>query len=885
MQKLGLVLALSTLAVCAWTAPVFAQTAGASGETPGRQGKLTKLPKLVEFVDAPYPESEKAAGKMASVVLHIAITDKGSVEDVAVITSAGAAFDKAAQEAVAKFRFEPAEVDGKPAPVKITYRYDFVLKEEPKQPVVNYDGVVMNRFTKKPIEGAKLTVEGSGEAVTDAEGHFEFEEVPSGPIKVTIDAPGLTLVSTDETLEPLKKLSVKYSLEPKEEAADGEESDLEVVVVAPRIKKEITTTEIKAEEGRRIPGTGGDTLKVVQNLPGVARASFGSGQLVVWGAAPNDTRIYVDNVRIPLLYHGGGLRSTVNSDLVRAINLTPGGYGSEYGRGLGGLVTIDTRTLRNDRVHGYVAADLIDASTMVEAPVAAHTRLAIAARKSYLADTINVFTDEDVNDFVPIPNYYDAQFKLQHELRQNESFDVIGIVSRDVLTRTVSNPDPAQVKTQDTLTGFNRFGVTYKRQFEDGTNLTFTPWGGTDHMRTRSSFGGTPTMLDVKSVEFGVRAQWRGRLADKVSIVVGLDAEGSRSKLARRGAVTLPPREGDVNVFGQPPGDQVNVDDWTTTIGSIAPYAQIDASLFDGKLHVIPGFRVEPFVVSGSRQTPVVGETPSVGFAHETTVAQPRLNVIYQMLPRLSFKAAVGMYAQAPNGDDLSAVFGNPTLGVSRATHVLGGVNFKLRDDVSLEQVLFYSSSSDLIVRSNGTTPKLAQALLQEGEGRAFGMQFLLRKQLSARFFGWISYTLMRSERLDHPDGQYRLFDFDQTHVGAIVGSYDLGHGFEIGARFRYSTGYPRTPVTGAFFSPRRDLYEPTFGAQNSVRIPAFAQLDARLAKRFQWSWGKAEVFVDVQNVTDRRNPEEIVYNYTYGKRGYISGLPILPVVGARFEW
>ena len=885
MQKLGLVVALVALGVCTGAPSALAQTTGASGETPGRQGKLTKLPKLVEFVEAPYPESEKAAGKMASVVLQIAITDKGTVEDVAVITSAGPAFDKAAQDAVLQFRFAPAEVDGKPAPVKITYRYDFTFKEEPKQPVVNYDGVVMNRFTKKPIEGAKVTVEGLGDVTTDAEGHFEFKEVPLGPIKVTIDAPGLAVVSTDETLEPLQKLSVKYSLEPKEEAAEGEETDLEVVVVAPRIKKEITTTEIKAEEGRRIPGTGGDTLKVVQNLPGVARASFGSGQLVVWGAAPNDTRIYVDNVRIPLLYHGGGLRSTVNSDLVRAINLTPGGYGAEYGRGLGGLVTIDTRQLRNDRVHGYVAADLIDASAMLEAPVAEHTRVALAARKSYLSDTINAFTNKDVNDFVPIPNYYDAQFKVQQDLRQNESVDVIGIVSHDTLTRTVSNPDPAQVKTQDTLTGFNRFGVTYKRQFEDGSNLTFTPWGGTDHSRTLSSFGGTPTVLDIKSAEFGVRAQWRGRLAEKVAIVVGLDAEGSHSSLARRGSVTLPPREGDVNVFGQQPGDQINADDWTTTIGSIAPYAQVDANLFDGKLHVIPGFRVEPFVVIGSRQTPVVGATPSIGFAHEKTVPQPRLNVLYQMLPTLGFKAAVGMYSQAPVADDLSAVFGNPQLGVSHATHVLGGVTFKLRDDISLEQVLFYSHSTDLAGRSNSTTPKLAQALVQEGEGRAYGTQFLLRKELSARFFGWISYTLMRSERRDHQGSDYRLFDYDQTHVGAIVGSYDLGKGFELGARFRYSTGYPRTPVIGTFVSTRRDLYEPTFGAHNSVRIPAFAQLDARFAKRFQWSWGKAEAFVDVQNVTDRSNPEEIVYNYTYQKRGYISGLPVLPVVGARLEW
>ncbi|HWZ87782.1 MAG TPA: hypothetical protein VNW92_03000, partial [Polyangiaceae bacterium] len=172
-------------------------------------------------------------------------------------------------------------------------------------------------------------------------------------------------------------------------------------------------------------------------------------------------------------------------------------------------------------------------------------------------------------------------------------------------------------------------------------------------------------------------------------------------------------------------------------------------------------------------------------------------------------------------------------------------------------------------------------------------------------FFGWVSYTLMRSERKDDcaelptvtdptgvmlprqvcQPGAWRLFDFDQTHVATVVGSYDLGAGFEVGARFRYATGFPRTPVVGSFVSTRRDLYEPMFGPQNSIRIPAFVQLDARVSKRFQGTWGKAEIYLDVQNVTDRSNPEEIVYNYNYSKKGYITGLPTLPVAGARLEW
>jgi len=875
----------ATILLASLCAPgkVFAQAN--SAETPGHQPKLTKLPKLSHFEEAPYPESEKAAGKTASVVLQLAIDDKGAVGDAVVQQSAGKAFDDAALEAVKKFRFEPAEIDNKPAPVKITYRYDFVFTVEPPTPVINFDGEIKNRFTKQPIAGVKIAVDGAGEAITDEFGHFEFKEVPLGKHTISISGANLTPVTTDEELEKGKKLSVKYSLEPKEAVAEGEESDLEIVVVAPKIRKEVVSTEIKAEEGRRVPGTQGDTLKVVQNLPGVARASFGSGQLVVWGAAPQDTRVYVDGIHIPLLYHGGGLRSVFAGDLVRSINLAPGGYGAEYGRGLGGLVTIDTRALRPSGVHGFVAADVIDSSAMVEAPLSNSTRVAIAGRKSYLDRSLSLFTSKDVGDFVPIPDYYDAQFKITHDLGANETIDLLALTSRDDLTRTLKNNDPAQDKSDNTLTAFSRIGFSYKKQLSDGSNVLLSPWVGIDHTRSVSAFGGAPTELDTKSKVFGLRTAWRGRMADNVVTTVGLDVEGSHSSLSRRGSVTLPAREGDFSVFGQPPGGQNNADDWDATLLSVAPYAQTDFAFLGDRLHIVPGLRIEPYLTGASRQTPRVGDTPSIGVTKQTTALDPRLSASFQLVPRLSFKAALGYYHQSPQASDLSAVFGNPLLDIEHGYNALGGTTFKFTDQISLEEVVFYSKSSDLVTRSDSTTPLLARALVQEGEGRAFGTQILLRHELTGRFFGWVSYTLMRSERRDHPGSDWRLFDYDQTHVATVVGSYDLGAGFELGARFRYATGFPRTPVVGAFDSTRRDLYEPFFGPQNSLRIPAFLQLDARLAKRFQGTWGKAEIYLDVQNVTDRDNPEEVVYDYRYSKRAYITGLPTLPVVGGRLEW
>ena len=70
------------------------------------------------------------------------------------------------------------------------------------------------------------------------------------------------------------------------------------------------------------------------------------------------------------------------------------------------------------------------------------------------------------------------------------------------------------------------------------------------------------------------------------------------------------------------------------------------------------------------------------------------------------------------------------------------------------------------------------------------------------------------------------------------------------------------------------------------MRIPSFFELDARISKRFKFGDAtELEVYLDVQNVTNHQNPEEVIYNYDFSKKSYITGLPILPVLGAKLTW
>jgi hypothetical protein len=327
-----------------------------------------------------------------------------------------------------------------------------------------------------------------------------------------------------------------------------------------------------------------------------------------------------------------------------------------------------------------------------------------------------------------------------------------------------------------------------------------------------------------------------------------------------------------VRVFGQAPPDRISADTWQSTWIGVAPYVELDAALLNETLHVIPGIRLDPYVSMVDERTPAQGDEPPIGIATQRFGVEPRLSLRQAVTEKFAVKGAWGIYRQPAQPEDLSATFGNPALNNARGMHWVLGLAYQPLPGLSAEITGFYSSSEELPARSPLSAPLAGQALLARGEGRAYGQQLLIRGEVGERFFGWLSYS-----------GDYRLSDYDQTHVLTALGSYQLGAGFEVGARMRFATGFPRTPVTDAYYDVRRDRYQPVFGAQNSLRIPAFFALDVRASKKFELGNTQLDIYVEVQNVTNHENAEEIVYSPDFGERGYVTGLPILPIAGLKW--
>jgi hypothetical protein len=665
-------------------------------------------------------------------------------------------------------------------------------------------------------------------------------------------------------------------------AADPEPAPIEVSVQAAPRRHDPGRVTLDVEEARHLPGVAGDPLLAVGSLPGLARPAFDGGKLLVWGAAPGETRVYVDGVEIPALYHGGGLRGVIGADLIRSIDLVPGGYDASYGRGLGGIVRLRTRELPDEGVHGFAAADLLDASALASAAVAGgRLRVAVAGRVGYLDRVLARFVGPDVGDFVPIPRYRDYQAKVSLRLREDEALHLVLLGSGDELDRTVASPDPGAVHRESTASAFHRAILRYTRDLADGTAVEVTPSIGLDSQHYDASFGAVPARNDQVAWRYGLRASARIPLTPALALAPGLDALVTRASLSRAGSLTLPGREGDLYVFGQLPSGNVNADRWSVDLAGVAPYLLAEITL--GPVTLLPGLRLEGLLVDDSRMTPKVAATPGVGSSRLLADIAPRLSASVSPSPRLTLSAAAGLNEQPPDPADLGAVFGTPALGLSRAVHVTAGEVARLGAGVDLEITGFYRLLDHLVVRSRRPDPTLAQALTQDGEGRSFGAQILLRRQARGGLQGYVAYTLSRSERRYVGDVSYRLFDYDEPHVLAAVASYEIG-GFRLGARFRAATGAPRTPVVGSYVDANTGQFAPVFGAQNSIRLPAFYQLDLRAERPFTWSRVRLTLSLDVLDVTFHKNAEEVVYSFDYSRKSYVTGLPLLGVLGARVE-
>jgi TonB family protein len=848
------------------------------GDRPSEQEPGAELtpPSLVRFVEADYPEEAAEHGEDAVVELELTVDREGRITGVRVVESAGEAFDAAAVEAARGFRFEPARRGGEPVPAVIRYRYTFELRGGPDaddHTALTALGVLSGRLVSRAdgeaVARARVAIaseddeEEARATTTDDGGRFTFDGLPAGAYAVRVEAEGFVGVESTEEVHPGEATEVLYRMDAEDADGDGDGGDdtfgATAVVQAP--PREVTRRSIGKEELTRIPGTRGDALRAVELLPGVGRPPFTAGLLIVRGSAPGDSEVFFDGTTIPLLFHFGGITSAVNSRLIDQIDFYPGNFSARYGRKVGGILEVRGRDPATDGFHGVADLNVLDMSVLAEGPVGDKASVAVAARRSHIDLVFDQFVPSDALDVVAAPVYWDYQAfaSWRPTSRDRFLFKVYGSSDRfEVNLPEPSDEDPAIRGNVDLATQFHYAQAGWERKLSQDVDQKLDLRIGT----TRANFAlGQDLSFDGNFFDVYGRAEWQAQAAPRVQLIWGTDI---LYVPFRAQFVGPPPRQTEGADQGNLSGQDLV--DLSVSGAAFQPAAYVESILQPvDPLRIIMGMRLDYY-----------DEIQKLS-------ADPRLVAIYSVTDSTRIKGGVGLFSQPPSFVESLQGIGNPDLTPMRSIHVSTGVEQDLGEHLRVEVEGFYKRLWDRPVETRGGVPP---RFINGGIGRIYGMEVMGRLQPSRTLplFGYLSYTLSRSERLDGHGDPWRLFDFDQTHIFAMAAVYKLPKGWEVGATVRLVSGNPTTPIVGGIYDARELIYRPVFGAPNSVRNPMFNRLDARVEKKWDFDAWKLAVYLDVQNVYNARNPEGRIYNFDFSEERSLRGLPILPSLGIRGE-
>jgi len=852
--------------------------------------ELTEMPALTLEVEAPYPEVAQAAGVMGDVLLELDVSAAGSMDAVRLLDESPAGWGFGLQAAIAawQFEFSPAMAGPAPVPVRITYTYSFTLEEqvvvkEPEVPEegagadqtgpVNFAGVVRERGSRTPLGGATVEVESAGlTTLTDPSGRFEFRGLPVGLHRALVVAPGFHRFETEEEIRPGESTDVVYFLR---ERAIGIP---ETIVRVRKEKKEVTRRSIAIETIEHIPGTFGDPVRVIQNLPGVARSPFDFGLLIVRGSGPEDSGPHIDGIRVPQLFHFGGLRSIMTPVMLESVDFYPGGFGGRYGRLTGGILDVRTRTEYEDSIHGLVQADLIDASVAITGTIPRKGGgdpvggFVIAARRSYLDIVLPAITPASLDiSRIIFPRWTDVQGKLTLHPNKMDTVSVLAYYSQDRAGTRIEDPgSPTREASQGDFsiqTDFWRAGMHWKRRPSKKFVNDLT-WSVGQDVQV---YGVGQFATFSGEVVYGMlRDEATIRVDDHLSLVLGTDIIASYIDFSFAFEAL------DVRTFGDDPNTEREALTLEDTVFAFAPavFAEARVSLADERVKLVPGIRPDVYWVPEQ-------------FALATVDPRFSFRITPDPKRKVDIKGSVGLYHQNPQPYEILDVTGDPDLAAEESIQVTAGVEVRFTDWLSLDVQGFYKRLDKLVVFSTQGTQEGGSdgAWSNSGDGHIYGAELFLRWEDFKNFEGWIALTVQRSKRRDRPDRDFYWYDFDQPVILDIVASYKLPAGFRIGARWRYVSGNPETPVQGAIYEADGDSYIPLNGDYNSERLPSFHALDIRIDKDINFRRWKLTFYLDIQNVYNRKNPEATIYNFDYTEKDFLYSLPILPNVGFKAQF
>lgn len=799
-----------------------------------------------------------------TVLVEVTVGLDGQTSDLklAASDSSPPALARIAIEALRQAKLRPATRGGAPIAVRIVVpvtlgaatrvtelRFDRRDPEPVPTVAAGIEGQVLERGTRRPVAGVAVKL-GESEVLTDENGRFAFRDLPRG--RYAVEVPFFDEASARAKVDVPGRVTLRVTPDSLREYRTKIVGNTTSTADATRIR-------IPVERAREIPGSNGDPVKVLESLPGVARpaaAGPGAGELAVRGSAPEDSQAYLEGMPIFQLYHFGNIYSILQDEWIDDIDFRAGGFSTEFGDIIGGMVNVTLEELKRDGAHGHGDVNIYHAAGLVTAPVSEDWTVGAAVRRSWVDAILAGIANESGSQlFSSAPRYYDYQVRADYHPSGVTRMKFVAFGSDDEVIVFGGGPEADDPDGS----GFSLGRMFHQIQATGGVelseDLSLSMGVASSYQRLELGIGDNSFKLAFCPLTLRADLDYRG-LKD-LRLRGGLWAEVARFRVDL--AVPRPDKEGEVSL----PGEVRERFDLTEAgyAGRLDGWGEATWNVSE-KVNLSGGLRLASWIGNFQRFAPDL-----------------RLAAGWKATDETVLTLTGGLNHQAPEPDESAESIGNTELLPERAAYLNLGLSQRFGDLFSVELQGFYKALDQLVV----TTGEFGGLPYDNaGTGTIFGGEALVRLQHPV-VDAWVAYTLSRSRRIDRPGEPERFFSFDQTHVLALVAGVQLGAGWRFGTRLRYATGNPFTPLEPAYFDAGADVWVPrAAGDPLSARAEGFFQLDVRIDKTFLFDRWKLDLYLELNNATNRANIESIQYSDDYRERDDITSLPLTPSLGVR---
>lgn len=742
-------------------------------------------------------------------------------------------------------------------------------------------GTVKDASTNEAVFSANVIITGTSTgAVTDFEGVYEISGLEPGFYSISVSYLGYkSQTITEIQVTNSRPATYDFQLEEDDEMTE------EVVVTASPFKKPeespVSLQTIGTAEIQRNPGGNRDISKVIRVLPGVTTTNSFRNDLIIRGGAPNENRFYLDDVEVPNINHyatqgaSGGPQGLLNVDLISEVDFYSGAFPSNRGNSLSSIFNFRQKNPREDRLGFTASVGATDVSLALEGPLSKNkkTTFLFSARQSYLQFLFAAIG-------LPfLPTYNDFQFKVKTSLKNNDEFYVTGLGAIDRFKLNLSaNETPEQRYLLNNIPVNNQWNYTVGAVYKKFLKTSYFTFVLSRNMLNNDIFKhvnndeSLPRTLDYNSQESEnkFRAEHTARFGKGFKLNYGVGYEFVRFYT-------------NSNLFALINGNATPISYNTElNFSKYFSFGQLSKKFFSERLILSLGMRAD-------------GNNYNKEMMNPLNQISPRFSASYAITDKLSLNANTGLYYQLPAytalGYEENDIYANKDrIKFIRAYHAVGGFAYNLATSTKISVEGYYKHYQDypfllneMIALANfggdfgvvGNAPVDAR-----GEGRSYGMEFLLQQRLYKGFFGILAYTYGVSEFKDK-DNEYVFSSWDSRHIlntsfgknfetmnKAIVQAKNakradkgkspiskkmVNQTLQLGLNFRLQTGLPFTPFEenvsaltnnwNRFGTGLRD-----YSLLNTERTNLFYGVDFRIDYKWYFDKWSFNLYFDLQN-------------------------------------